>query len=298
MTNVNNAANTATQIGTATANTFVLPGKIGVSCTTANPQVCTFPFGTYTSGGTAYCTVVGCEFYRFANDDGGTNVYRVNTCATERTTNSYTDDPPSTTFLGRNYRSGGAACLTDEIVPLTSDKDVLHDVAENLVQGGSTAGHIGVAWSWYMVSPEFAYLWPEDNQPAPEDEDNIIRAVIIMTDGMFNTAYYNGVVAQDSGTGSGGANTHINHDAANGSSHDQGEDICQGIKDADEDYIIYTIAFALQDIDDDDDREDAEALMLGCASDPSKYFDAGSTAALYAAFEAIGADLASLRVTR
>ena len=254
--------------------------------------------GDWTSGGTAYCTLVGCEYYRFPNDAGGTNVYRVNTCATERTTNSYNDDPPSDTFLGRNYRSSGAACLADEIVPLTSDKGVLHDVASNLVQGGSTAGQIGVAWSWYMISPEFAYLWPEDNQPAPEDEDNIIRAVIIMTDGMFNTAYYNGVVAQDSGSGSGGANTHINFDASNGSSRDQGEDICQGIKDAHEEYIIYTVAFALQDITDDSDREDAEELMLNCASDPSKYYDAADSAALDTAFQAIGADLASLRVTQ
>jgi hypothetical protein len=70
------------------------------------------------------------------------------------------------------------------------------------------------------------------------------------------------------------------------------------MKAADEGIIVYTVAFALADIADDTDREDAAELMSGCASDPSKYFDAASTADLYAAFEAIGEDLASLRVTQ
>lgn len=302
LTQINNATNTTWQVTGVTTNTFVLSG-LSPALPAAPGNLSGTTYGTYTSGGNAYCTkqtaALGCEYYRFTNDDGNIRVYRVNTCAVERTgADAYTDDPPSDTFLGRNYRSGGAACLGDTIVPLSDDIDMLKGIAEDLTQGGSTAGHIGLAWAWYMLSPEFAYLWPTDSQPAPESEDNVIRAVVLMTDGLFNTAYCNGVVAQDSGSGSGGSDTHINCDAQNGIAKDQGEDICQGMKDADEDIVIYTVAFALDDIVDDDDRADAEELMLNCASEASKFYRAENSAALNAAFEAIGQDLASLRVTR
>ena len=67
-----------------------------------------------------------------------------------------------------------------------------------MAASGSTAGHIGTAWGWYMISPTFSYLWPTASQPAAYGEDHLFKIVILMTDGEFNTFYCNGVISQDS----------------------------------------------------------------------------------------------------
>src|SRR5690606_12420905 len=104
--------------------------------------------------------------------------------------------PPSTTYMGRNYPNPGNGCLNNTIVPLTWDKATLHGMANSLVANGSTSGSLGALWSWYMLSPNFGYVWPEDSRPAPYNQRNLLKAAIIMTDGEFNTVHCNGVVAK------------------------------------------------------------------------------------------------------
>ena len=52
---------------------------------------------------------------------------------------------------------------------------------------------------------------------------------------------------------------------------------------------IYTIAFEMEDAD-------AEQILLDCASDPTKAFDAGNATELIAAFQLIAQDIATLRI--
>jgi hypothetical protein len=52
---------------------------------------------------------------------------------------------------------------------------------------------------------------------------------------------------------------------------------------------VYTIAFQLEDAD-------AEQILLECASDPTKAFDAGNDEELIAAFQLIAQDIATLRI--
>ncbi|KKB13800.1 hypothetical protein VE25_00040 [Devosia geojensis] len=281
-TRINNSNHAAWQVGTTTTNTFVLAGT---SRTNGD-------YGAYSSGGRAYCTEPGCEYFFFRNAQNNWRRHQISTCVTERTDYPFTDDPPSTAYLGRNYPSSGAGnnCLPDTIVPLTSDKGVLSGVAQNLSAVGSTAGHIGIAWAWYMVSSNFNGPWPAASQPAPADEDNVMRAVVLMTDGEFNTVYSKGVISRSSTTGSGGADTHINEDAPNGSSYTQTQALCTAMKAAG--ITVYTVGFDLAS------TSGAQTMMNNCASSPDHAYQANTGQQLVQVFEDIGRNLAQLRVTR
>jgi hypothetical protein len=283
-TNINNSPHAAWQVGTTTTDAFVLSGT---SRTNGN-------YGNYTSGGQAYCTRPGCEYFFFRNAERNNNWRRhqISTCVTERTDYAYTDDPPSTAYLGRNYPSSGAGnnCLPDTIVPLTSDKGVLSGIAQNLSAVGSTSGHIGIAWAWYMVSPNFNGPWPATSQPAPADEDNVLRAVVLMTDGEFNTVYCDGVVSQLSTTGSGELRDKINCNAPNGSSYDQARALCNAMKAAN--IVVFTVGFDLGS------SPGARTMMSECASSPDHAYEANTGQDLVDVFALIGRNLAQLRVTR
>jgi hypothetical protein len=220
---------------------------------------------------------------------GGSRLFPVNTCATERTTDAYTDVAPSTTPLGRNYAKAGS-CPTSTIVPLSTDKAMLKDVAGKLPASGSTAGHIGVAWAWYLISPKFGYLWPVESRPASETVPNVLKVVVLMTDGDFNTAYCNGVVSKDTGSGSGSSSDHIDCNATNGSSYSQALAQCQAMKLAG--IEVYTVGF------DVGNSPNAMDIMAKCATDSSHAFTANTGNDLKAAFQQIGANIAALRVTR
>ena len=74
-----------------------------------------------------------------------------------------------------------------------------------------------------MLAPNFASLWPTANQPAAYNAPNLIKVVVLMTDGSFNSVYCNGVIAPNSISGSGSTDDHINCNATNGNPFDQTE---------------------------------------------------------------------------
>lgn len=247
-------------------------------------------YTAYSSGGSSYCTEYGCTYYYFSNAAGGYNFYQINNCATERTTHAFDDTAPSTTSLGLNYSSGGTDCIGQTIVPLTSDKTVLHAMANSLVAANSTAGHLGLAWGWYLVSPNFGYLWPTASQPAAYTAPNLIKAVILMTDGQFNIQYCNGVLSKDSNNGT--SSQKINCNAPNGSSHDQAVALCNAIKTPANNTVLYTVGFYL--------GGDTTSLnfLRDCATDPAHFFQADSASDLDNAFTSIAQSLNKLRISK
>ena len=258
---------------------------------------------TYTNTGTAQCADPGCALQVFENQNGDDAIFYPTTCVTERVgSEAYTEASPSSAPVGDNYRASGSNCIAQTIVPLTDDADTLTLTANGLTASGSTGGHIGIAWAWYLLSPQFAYLWPADNQPAPyaTGPDDVIKVVIIMTDGAYNTTYRNGIIAKDSISGSGGNSDRINLNSSNGSSLVQGATYCAAMKqDADptDSYnrarvVVYTVGF---DIASD---LNAQALLNGCASDPTKAYLASNGAQLLAAFQDIANNISQLRVTK
>jgi len=281
-TNANrSSSNTAFTVTARTTDTFTYVISKNVS-------------GSYSSGGTAYCTVAGCQYLAYTNAAGSTSVHEISDCVTERIGSAaYTDASPASAYVGRNYPSTNEnTCLTVGVQPLTSDRDSLKAIINSLSDGGSTAGHIGTAWGWYTVAPNFNSLWPSASAANDYDEFKTIKAVVLMTDGDFNTPYYNGVIAKNSLGGSYSYNdVRINQNASNGSSASQAEKLCTAMKE-EEGVVVYTVGFAIAA------NSAAATLLSNCASSSDKAYLADSGTALVAAFEAIGRDITRLRIAR
>jgi len=266
-------------ISAKTTNTITLQGINGTSYSTFSG-----------SGGRVYCASPGCQYYGYTAADGSAQVQQVSNCVTERTgTNAYTDVAPSTALVGRNYPDSGNPCITQTFTPLTADKTALHNVITGLSASGSTAGQIGIAWGWYMLSPNWGSLWPSSvNRPAAYGADELIKVAIIMTDGEFNTNYCNGVIAKDAASGSGASSTHNNCNGTNGSAFSQGIALCNAMKA--KGIIVYTVGF---DVGSD---ASAQNLVNSCATDAQHVYQPSTGTALKDAFRSIANDIMKLRI--
>ncbi len=183
-------------------------------------------------------------------------------CVTERDgSNAFTDVSALADPLGG---SGGIYCPNAEIVPITDRERTMKRSIRRLRAGGWTAGHLGVAWAWYMVSPEWANVWPAASRPRAYGTSDNIKAVILMTDGIFNTEYVPG----------------------NGDSAAQAEDLCDNMRD--EGVVIYSVAFQAP--------ASSEALLRDCAGVGARYFDADNGQELREAFQEIALSLLQLRI--
>lgn len=52
------------------------------------------------------------------------------------------------------------------VEPLTPDVDALRRSIAGLSTGRGSSPQLGMAWAWYALSPEWAYLWPAASRPA------------------------------------------------------------------------------------------------------------------------------------
>ncbi len=243
-------------------------------------------WGVHTSGGSSWCGRDGCQWRVFRNISGNLRAHQITTCVTERPgSQAYTSAPPSTAWVGRNYPATNAPCPSAVIMPLSSDKNAMKSLISSFNVTGSTAGHIGLAWGWYTVSPSFNSLWagnPAGN-PSPNE---LLKAVILMTDGEFNTNYCTGVLASNAGIGG----EKINCAATNGNPYDQAEALCDAMKA--EGIIIYTVGLELTP------GGSAEDVMQYCATSPDHVYLPASGGDLSEAFAAIGRELTQLRISK
>ena len=81
------------------------------------------------------------------------------------------------------------------IVPLTSDKTVLKAKIESLVAQNATAGAVGTAWAWYLISPDWGTIFTGASKPesygkltelGPNGQPRLQKIAILMTDGGYN----------------------------------------------------------------------------------------------------------------
>ena len=247
----------------------------------------------YTSGGKAWSAVGGgTTYFAFENMNGDLQTHRVSGCVTERTgAEAYTEAAPSGTSsrVGRHYPNIDGACIQDTILPLSSSAATIKARIDDFTVSGSTAGQIGIAWGWYMVSPNWNTLWPSSGAAA-YNSARTIKAVVIMTDGEFNTPYCRGVISRQAGVGSGGNSAKIDCDATNGDPFTQSAALCTAMKN--QGVIVYTVGFGIT-------AGGAAATMLEtCATTRSNFFLPASGGDLSEAFAAIGRDITQLRISR
>lgn len=173
-----------------------------------------------------------------------------------------------------------SACPGQPVLPLTSNSAQLVRQIGSFTANGYTAGHIGIAWGYYMLSENWRSLW-RGAEPA-RYSDPVHKVAIIMTDGEFNTYYY-------------GVGSNVNRQEVKSS--DAAEDLCTDMKRAksgNSGITIYTIAF--------DAPYNARSLLKKCATpdtgDKSHFFSASNPEELRAAFATIASDIRQLRLSR
>jgi Flp pilus assembly protein TadG len=233
---------------------------------------------------------------------GGSTTYYLSDCVVERTgSQKYTDAAPGAGkyVLGRyteDYtQSGGGwawgggnkkgVCAVPEsaaVVPLTSDKDELLTKVEALAAKGGTAGHLGTAWAWYTLSPNWSSLWSAQGQPAPYGSEKLRKIAILMTDGLYNTQYDSNGIMVDYGS-----STCPN--SANGCSTTQARELCTAMKQ--KGIEIFTVLF-------EQNNQSIIETMKQCATDPTKYYSADSEEQLKQAFRDIAIKLSSLYLSK
>jgi Flp pilus assembly protein TadG len=196
-----------------------------------------------------------------------------NSCVYERQSLAFQDSDA--------YPSGSAAlktklslpyasnCPNAEILPMTDDKSLLKSTVDGYWTGGSTAGHLGTAFAWYLLSPDWASIWPNASKPAAYGEKKTTKVAILMTDGEYNTV----------GGVNSGSNVALSADVS--------RETCAEMKA--KGVIVYTVGFKLT-------AATAIDTLEQCASDANKFYEAKDGDALKAAFKAIAQDIATLRI--
>ncbi len=242
---------------------------------------------------------VGDTAEKFTPYSGSTHqTFNVSNCVSERTGLHAFDDAAYNAVSGRVgwvYPASNNPCITATILPLTSNISTLHNTISTLTAGGSTAGHVGVEWGWYMISPNWSSLFPAASQPAAYGSSHLLKVMILMTDGAFNTVYCKGIISGPTSAtdgSSGGLADHSACAAPNGDSFTQAQTLCTAMKAAPNNIIIYTVGFLHQGPD-----PSAQAILANCASDPSKAYISTTGSDLTTAFQQIAADLNRLRLS-
>ena len=203
-------------------------------------------------------------------------------CVTERANamHRYDDELPAAgDFLGAfnqsasgntnkpNYSEDGACNSSGRelpsVIPLTNQRATLTDFFDRATIGGSTPGHLGHAWAWYMLSPKWNSIWPSASAAGDYNDPSVIKAAVIMTDGEYNTQY------------------------TDETSKAQALALCQGMRAAG--IEVYTIGFGFSGSAADTAATDT---LKQCANNETgKYFLAYDHAALKQTFQSIAQQL-------
>jgi Flp pilus assembly protein TadG len=221
--------------------------------------------------------------------------------------NQYTDEMPSSTnaatrfprFYPRIPNEGGgytgncklydpAKPSRNMVLPLGSDPVVMKDHITDLTTVNDTAGQLGTAWAWYMLSPQWAPLFPAANRPGNYDP-KVKKIAVLMTDGAYNTQYCNGL---DTDAEQSLSEASKSTRCTTTSSQAHAEELCKQMKGPDKDkIIIYTIGF-------DVDSASSEFLKTKCATSAAHHYDVTSGAAIQAAFTDIALKATKLVITQ
>lgn len=192
-------------------------------------------------------------------------------CVTESRGAAPSDD--TNTFYvradgARDNRTGGTyICPSSTLEPLSNNKSALVAKVNSFRTWSSTSGHFGVQWAWNLVSDKWAFGSSRADSYDKVRDETLVKAVVLMTDGIFNTAFHGGTSAR------------------------QALDLCAAMKE--QGVIVLTVGFEAP-------NEPADrATLEACASPGEGNFAIASNAnQLEAIFANFAGQLTNLRITR
>lgn len=196
----------------------------------------------------------------------------------------------------RNTARGPNIGCGPPITPLTASRTTIDAAIGNMGpwHRGGTAGNLGLSWGWRTISPDWRGWWGGETpatHPLDYNTDFMDKVVVILTDGQ-NQFY-------DHDGGGGPASDYTAYgrlEELGVATLGAGRAIldtrmaatCEAMKD--EGIRIYSITFGPSP------DATAQDLFRNCANTPAMHFHAPSNADLAAAFQAIGGELANLRI--
>lgn len=202
-------------------------------------------------------------------------------CIVERAGDGATSDilPDAISFAGEMPAASVAAgyvCPDLAVVPLSGRQQSsdLKAKINSLTGAGGTAGHLGTAWAWYMLSNAWSSLHPTSASRPEPPSSKVIKAAVIMTDGVFNTSHFGGVLD----FGSGGYNDQ---------SYTTFKTLCDGMTASG--IRVFTIAF---------DLSDSHALDKMAECSGANAMTVSNAIQLQQAFRSIASELNAIRLTR
>ena len=249
------------------------------------------------------------QWIKYSKASSGTNTWVISDrCVTERIgAQAYTDAAPvgTSTYVGKGYFGSNTttSCAVgnysdtevNSIQPLSNDTTMLKRRIDKLVSGGSTAGHLGTAWAWYLLSPNWNTVlqltFPTSHASGPYSDlttlnskgmPKLRKIAVLMTDGDYNINYCKGTEALNSDQ-----TPQIKCNSEDGKSQAQATTLCTAIKNAK--IEVYTVGFEVSSA--------AKTFLTNCATDASHYYDATTEVQLQAAFRDIALKIATLRLT-
>lgn len=160
------------------------------------------------------------------------------------------------------------ASCSNEIMPLTVEKDRIDSEIGKMTAIGETYIPAGLMWGWNAVSSATPLT-----EGAAETEPGMKKAIVLMTDGE-NTLYP----------------TYPEHERGDKAlANTLSLELCKNIKA--EGIKLFTVSFEVTD-------PVTEDMLRSCASGSSDYFNADNPVQLKAAFKDIAGALAQLRISR
>jgi Flp pilus assembly protein TadG len=198
------------------------------------------------------------------------------------------------TVYGPNY-----SCVSNPLLPITADQSqILTQIAAMPAQGNTNI-HDGLMWAWRLLSPTEPFT-----QGREYNAPNNFKIIILMTDGdntyssssnMNRSTYASygfihpavSPAGMPSGAGLLGVNTTTNSIVVD-KMDERTMEACTNVKDTG-DVLIYTIGFQVS-------TQSTLNLLRDCATEPSMAYQSNSNAELIAVFEAIAANISTLRV--
>jgi Flp pilus assembly protein TadG len=256
-------------------------------CTKGTPKTCTSTTDGVVS--TYDCTPQTCvqqPVTPYQSCSGGTpekttyTNYKWYGCVLSRKTGNLrlNDSEPTSPYTG--ILDTTQKCL-NPIVPLTSDKTVLTSAIDGLrinIGGYTPSTYIpaGLIWGVNVLSPTAPFAEGKTYDPANKMPR---KALVLMTDGS-NTMHFKASDGTHQKTTNKGLITTTDNDTSK---------LCDYAKS--KKIEVFTVAFAVTDAD-------TKTMLQGCASGSDHYYDATDSAALAAAFQAIGQSLTSLRLSQ
>ncbi|MBO6687815.1 MAG: VWA domain-containing protein [Henriciella sp.] len=160
----------------------------------------------------------------------------------------------------------GTECRNAVPVGLTNKRSDLISYVNSLNAGGGTAGHLGVAWSWYLVSPNWSGVFLGSSAPLAYTEPDANKVVILMTDGAFNAEIF----------------------PEQGSSSTQARALCDSMKR--QGIQVYAVALNAP--------TSGKRVLEYCASGPEHFFEPSNADELTDAYRKIATSISDLRISK